>query len=110
MPDSDQEVLTPEELQLSNEDQARLRIARKTERENEALKLQIKSMEKQSAIERAGVPDHPAREVVFANYDGPLESEAIKEFATKMGIVTQESATQVTTQEQDAMRQVLNAG
>lgn len=106
----DVEVLTPEELQLSNEDQARLRIARKTERENEALKLQIKDMEKQSAIERAGVPEHPAREVVFKDYDGPLDGDSIREHAAKMGIVAQESATQVTPQEQSAMRQVLNAG
>lgn len=107
----DTELLTTEELQLSNEDQARLRIARKTERENEALKLQIKDMERKSAIERAGVPEHPARDVVFANYDGPLEGDSIREYALKMGIVAQESlSTGASPQEIDSQRQILNAG
>jgi DNA segregation ATPase FtsK/SpoIIIE-like protein len=107
----DVEELTPEELQLPNEIQAQLRIGRKAAKESEALQAQIKSMEKQSAIERAGVPDHPAREVVFKDYDGPLDGDSIREHAAKMGIAAvQESATQVTPQEQNSMRQVLNAG
>ena len=110
MPDSDAEVLTAEELQLPNDVQAQLRIGRKAQRDFEASQLQIKQMEKQAAIERAGVPEHPAREVVFANYDGPLEGDSIREYAAKMGIVAQQAPSEVTSQEQSAMRQVLNAG
>ena len=106
----DVEVLSPEELQLPNEIQAQLRIGRKAAKETEALQAQIKQMEKQSAIERAGVPEHPAREVVFANYDGPLEGDSIREYAAKMGIVAPQSATEVTPEEQSSMRQVLQAG
>ena len=85
MPTED-EVLTPEELQLSNDVQARLRIGRTAERKAEALEAQVKQMELQQAVDRAGVPDHPAREVVFSNYDGPLDSEAIMAHAAKFGI------------------------
>jgi hypothetical protein len=106
----DVEVLTTDELKLPNEVQAQLRIARKSEKENEALKAQITQMERHSAILAAGVPEHPAREVVFANYDGPLDGDSIRAHAEKMGIVAQESATQVTPQEQEAQRQILNAG
>jgi|SRR5665213_953128 len=104
------EVLTPEELQLPNEIQAQLRIGRKVAKELEASQAQVKQMEKQSAIDKAGVPEHPARDVVFANYDGPLEAEPIREYAAKMGIVAQEAPTGVTAQETEAMRQILQAG
>ena len=106
----DAEVLTPEELTLPNDIQAQLRIGRKAAKETEALQAQIKQMEKQSAIERAGVLEHPAREVVFANYDGPLDGDSIREHAAKMGIIAQESDTQVSPQEQAAQRAILNAG
>ncbi len=105
----DVEVLTPEEQKLPNEVQAQLRIARKTERENSELKAQMARMEKQAAIDKAGVPEHPAREVVFATYDGPLESDAIREYAAKMGIVAQ-APSGVSDQERAAMGQILNAG
>ena len=106
----DVEELTTEELQLPNDIQAQLRIGRKAAKESEALQVQIKQMEKQSAIERAGVPDHPARDVVFKDYDGPLEGDSIREYAAKMGIVAPQSATEVTPEEQSSMRQVLQAG
>ena len=106
----DVEELTPDELQLPNEIQAQLRIGRKAAKESESLQAQIKQMEKQSAIERAGVPEHPAREVVFANYDGPLDGDSIREHATKMGIVGAPAPEGVSVQESQAMRQVLQAG
>jgi hypothetical protein len=106
----DVEVLSPEELQLPNEIQAQLRIGRKAAKETEALQAQIKQMEKQSAIERAGVPEHPAREVVFANYDGPLDGDSIREHASKMGIIAAPAPEGASVQEQSAMRQVLQAG
>jgi hypothetical protein len=105
----DQEVLTADEQKLPNEVQAQLRIARKAEKENAELKSQLANLERKSAIERAGVPEHPARDVVFANYDGPLEAEPIREYAQKMGIVSSEPSG-VTSEEQAAMRQILQAG
>ena len=105
----DQEVLTTDELKLPNEVQAQLRIARKSEKENEALKLQILQMEKQAAITAAGVPEHPAREVVFASYDGPLDSESIKAHAERMGIISREPEGP-SEAELAAQRQILNAG
>ena len=106
----DVEELTQDELQLPNDIQAQLRIGRKAAKELEASQAQFKQLEKQSAIERAGVPDHPARDVVFKDYDGPLEGDSIREYAAKMGIVAPQSATEVTPEEQSSMRQVLQAG
>ena len=106
----DVEELTPDELQLPNEIQAQLRIGRKAAKESESLQAQIKQMEKQSAIERAGVPEHPAREVVFANYDGPLDGDSIREHATKMGIVQAPITGEISQEERSAMGQILNAG
>ena len=70
----DVEVLSPEELQLPNDVQAQLRIGRKAAKELEAERAKFAALEKQSAIDKAGVPEHPAREVVFKDYDGPLEA------------------------------------
>jgi hypothetical protein len=106
----DVEVLTTEEQELPNDIQAQLRIGRKAAKETEALQLQIKQMERQSAIERAGVPEHPAREVVFANYDGPLESESIRDYAKKMGIVQAPVTGEISVEEQAAQRAILSAG
>jgi hypothetical protein len=105
---TDEEVLTPEELQLPNDVQARLRIGRTAERKAEALEAEVKALNKNAAIKDAGVPDHPARDVVFANYDGPLEPEPIREYAAKMGIVSQPSSGP-TDQEIAAQRQILSA-
>jgi hypothetical protein len=105
----DVEVLSAEEQRLPNEVQAQLRIARKAEKDNEALRSQIAQMERQAAITAAGVPEHPAREVVFASYDGPLDVDSIKSYAERMGIISKEPDGP-TEAELAAQRQILNAG
>jgi hypothetical protein len=69
-------------------------------------------MELQVAIERAGVPNHPARDVVFKDYDGPMDAENIKAYAEKFGIVAvpEPVSNAPTEQEINAQRQILNAG
>ena len=106
----DVEVLTPDELKLPNEIQAQLRIGRKATNELAAERLKTASLEKQNAIERAGVPEHPAREVVFKDYDGPLEAESIRDYATKMGIVQAPVTGEISQEERTSMGQILNAG
>ena len=106
----DVEVLTAEEQKLPNEVQAQLRIARKQDKELAEARAQIANLEKQSAIERAGVPDHPAREVVFKDYDGPLEAESIRDYATKMGIVQAPITGEISQEERNSMSQILAAG
>ena len=105
----DVEVLTTDELKLPNEVQAQLRIGRKAEKEAAEARAQITRMEKQMAIQAAGVPDHPAREVVFANYEGPLDPDSIRAHAQSMGIVEKEPEGP-TEAELAAQRQILNAG
>jgi hypothetical protein len=106
----DVEVLSPEELQLPNDVQAQLRIGRKAAKELEAERAKFAALEKQSAIDKAGVPEHPAREVVFKDYDGPLEAESIRDYATKMGIVQAPITGEISQQERSSMSQILNAG
>jgi hypothetical protein len=105
-----EEVLSPEELQLPNEVQARLRIGRTAERKAEALEAQVKSLELQGAIKDAGVPDHPARDVVFKDYDGPLDAESLRAYAEKFGLVAIQPVDSGPTAEEIAgQRQILNA-
>lgn len=87
MQDTDDQ-LEPEHQQLPPEVQALLRQGRKAQKEAEALKSQMAIERKFQAVKEAGVPDHPAREIVFRDYDGPLEAEAIKAHAEKFGIVS----------------------
>jgi hypothetical protein len=111
MPDNDEEVLEPSEQQLSPDVQAKLRIARKAEREAAAAKAELADFKKQTAIAQSGLPDHPARELVFKDYDGPLEPEAIRTYGEKMGItsVPATSTGGLTPEEQEAQRRILNA-
>ncbi len=111
MPDNDEEVLEPSEQQLSPDVQAKLRIARKAEREAAAAKAELAEFKKQTAITQAGVPDHPARELVFKDYDGPLEAEAIRAHAEKMGIasVPANQSQGLTAEEIDSQRRILSA-
>ena len=111
MPQED-EVLEPEELKLPPDVQARLRIGRKAEKEAAAAKAELEQVKRQAAIHEAGVPTHPARDVVFANYDGPLEPEAIRNYASLMGIVEAPapSSNGPTDEEKAAAQQILNAG
>jgi hypothetical protein len=90
----EEEVLDTEELKLPADVQARLRIGRN------------------AAIRDAGVPDHPARDVVFKDYDGPMDDVSIKAFAERFGIVAvpEPATTAPTEQEIAAQRQILNAG
>lgn len=106
----DEELLDSEELKLPAEVQARLRIGRKAERDAANANAEIASLKLQSAIRDAGVPNHPARDVVFKDYDGPLEPDAIKAHAEKFGIVAETVSDGPTDQEIQAQRQILNAG
>jgi len=103
--------LQPEHQQLPPEVQALLRQGRKAQRDLEAANTAKAQMELQVALERAGVPDHPAREIVFQGYEGPLEADAIKAHAEKMGILTPapSPASGPTADEQAAQRAILNA-
>lgn len=88
MPESDvNDELAPEHRNLPDDVQAQLRQKRKQERELAEKDAKIALLEKTSAIAAAGVPDHPAREAVFAGYDGPLEAAPIREYAERMGIM-----------------------
>ena len=109
---NDDDQLSPEEQQLPNEVQARLRIGRKAERDLEASTAKMAQMEMTVAVNHAGIPDHPAREIVFQNYDGPLTDEAIKAHAEKFGIIASPvvSPAGPTAEELSAQRQILNAG
>lgn len=110
MQESDE--LQPEHQGLPPEVQALLRQGRKAQRDLEAANAAKAQMELQVAIERSGLPDHPAREIIFKDYAGPLEAEAIKAHAEKYGIVTEmpASSSGPTTDELAAQRQILNAG
>lgn len=106
----DDEQLSPEEQLLPNEVQAQLRIARKTTRELAETKAEMAKLQKSTAIDKAGIPDHPARELVFETYEGPLDSESVKAYAEKFGIVGAVEPQGVTEQEVQAQRQILGAG
>jgi hypothetical protein len=112
MQDEEQDQLSPEEEQLSPSIQAQLRQGRKAARDLAAANSAKAQMELQVAIERAGVPNHPARDVVFKDYDGPMDAENIKAYAEKFGIVAvpEPVSNAPTEQEINAQRQILNAG
>jgi hypothetical protein len=103
--------LQPEHQQLPPEVQALLRQGRKAQRDLEAANAAKSQMELQVALERAGVPDHPARDLVFQSYEGPLEADAIKAHAEKMGILAATPSPQSgpTADEQAAQRAILSA-
>lgn len=106
------EELPPEHQNLPPEVQAMLRQGRKAQRDLEVERERAQKAELQAAIAQAGLPDHPAREVVFAAYEGTLDADAIKAHAEKFGI-TSESVGQAqgpTEQELAAQRAILNAG
>ena len=107
----DDSQLEAEHQNLPPEVQALLRQGRKAQRDLEASTARQAQMERQVAIERAGIPDHPARELVFQSYDGPLDAESLKAHAEKFGIVaTQSQSSGPSDQEMQAQRQILNAG
>ncbi len=108
----DFDELEPEHRSLPPDVQALLRQGRKAARDVEAQTLEIARLDKKRAIVEAGVPDHPAREAVFANYDGPLEPDAIKAYAEKMGIAAAPASQDAgpTPEELAAASRILTAG
>lgn len=112
MQNNDDIELEPEHQNLSPDVQALLRQGRKAQRDLEAATAAKLQMEKNMAIVGAGVPDHPARDVIFEKYDGPLEASAIKAYAEKMGITGVQTpvSSGPSDQEMSAQRQILNAG
>jgi broad specificity phosphatase PhoE len=111
MQDNDDQ-LEPEHQQLSPEVQALLRQGRKAQKEAEVLRSQLATEKKLQAVKDAGVPDHPARELVFRDYEGPLEADAIKAYAEKYGIVqSAPAATNATSDDEIAAQsRILSAG
>jgi hypothetical protein len=109
---NDDDVLEPEHQQLPPDVQALLRQGRKAQRDLEVEKANREHMELEVAIERAGIPAHPAREIVFKDYNGPFETDAIKAHAEKFGIVVTPPVQDQgpTAEELAAQRQILNAG
>jgi hypothetical protein len=108
----DNDELETEHQGLPPDVQALLRQGRKAQREAEALKDQLAHKDLQVAIERAGVPDHPLRELAFKEYNGPVDAESIKAHAEKMGLIVAPVSQSAgpTDQEISAQRQILNAG
>ena len=106
------EELEPELQKLSPEVQAMLRQGRKAQKEAEQAKAEKSALELQMAIKDAGVPDHPARDVVFKEYAGSLDAESVKAHAEKFGIVASSAPVDngPSDQEREAQRQILNAG
>src|ERR1035437_6736385 len=104
----DEDVLEPELQDLSPAVQAMLRQGRKAQRDMEASTAAIAQLQLQAAIKDAGVPEHPAREIVFKDYDGPLDGYAERAFETKFGIVPPEKppADEPNAQEREAQRQI----
>src|ERR1035437_5962742 len=104
----DEDVLEPEFQQLSPDVQAMLRQGRKAQRDMEAASAAIAQLQLQAAIKDAGVPEHPARELIFKDYDGPLDADSVKAFETKFGIVPPEKppADEPNAQEREAQRQI----
>jgi non-canonical (house-cleaning) NTP pyrophosphatase len=83
-----EEVLTPAELALPADVQARLRIGRKAERDAAEASAKLAASELRNDVLEAGVPNHPAREAVFEKYTGERTPEAIRAYAESMGIMT----------------------
>ena len=111
MQNNDEIESETEHQNLPPEVQALLRQGRKAQRDLEAAQTATKQLEKNVAIERAGVPNHPARDVVFEKYDGPLDAESLKAHAEKFGIIaTAPVSSGPSDQEISAQRQILNAG
>ena len=108
----EEEQVPPEEQSLPPHVQAQLRQGRKAARDLETANAVTKQMELTVAIERSGLPDHPARELVFKDYDGPLDPDSIKAFGGKYGIVATHEPTDPgpSAEETAAQRAILNAG
>jgi hypothetical protein len=97
--------LEPGHEQLPADVQALLRQGRKAKEEAEKLQREL-------ALERAGIPESPARALFLKAYDGPPETEAIKAEAEKYGLFnTAKPAVDdgPTAAEIEAQRNVLNA-
>jgi hypothetical protein len=111
MQNNDEIELEPEHQNLSPDVQALLRQGRKAQKDAEALKAQLAQEQLQVAIERAGVPNHPARDLVFKDYSGPTDAEAIMAHAEKFGLTPpSQTSSGPTAEEMNAQRQILNAG
>ncbi len=108
----EEEVLDQEELKLPADVQARLRIGRKAEKRAAEAEAELATARLNTAIRDAGVPDHPARDVVFRDYEGPMDAESIKAYAERFGIVAVKEPVDPgpSAEEQAAQRAILNAG
>lgn len=111
MSETDTDDLEQSQPNLPPEVYAQLRQGRKAARELEQARQAQAALERTIAIEKAGIPEHPARDLVFKDYDGPTDPESLKAHAEKFGIVSAPAApTAPTEAEIAAQRQILSAG
>ena len=110
MPDQDDE-LEPEHQQLPPDVQALLRQGRKAQRDLAAKETEVATANLHRAVAEAGIPEHPAREIVFGQYDGPMDAESIKAHAEKFGLLSAPatSTEQVSQEELNRQRQIVGA-
>lgn len=113
MAEQDDDQLDPAHEQLAPEIQALLREGRKAKRELAEAAQARTDLERQVAVEKAGIPESPMRELFLKAYEGPADAEAIKAEAEKYGLFNKPAepvASGPTAEEMAAQRQVLNAG
>ena len=109
MPEDQNDELTPEQLQLPADVQALLRQGRKAQRDKEVAEAALAVANKATAVAQAGVPDHPAREAVFERYEGPLDAESIRTYATSMGLMAPVNGGGPSAEELEAQRRIASA-
>lgn len=109
MTDQDDE-LEAQHQQLPPDVQALLRQGRKAQKELENERVARAHLELTVALKDAGVPEHPARELVFKDYDGPTDAESLKAHAAKFGIVEAPAPSGPSDAELEAQRRIIQAG
>jgi hypothetical protein len=77
-------------------------------RANQA-ETQVANLQRELAVERAGIPDTPMRELFLKAYEGPAEAEAIKAEAEKYGLFNAPTSNGVPVQELEANRRMVQA-
>lgn len=85
---SDEEYLTlhPEHSNLDPNIRAQMRQNTSLQAEVETERAARISLERRVAFAEAGLPDHPARELIEKTYEGEMTADAIREYAAKYGV------------------------
>ena len=112
MPDNEQDELEPEHQSLPPDVQALLRQGRKAQRDAANAQAELAHVQRMKAVTEAGFPSSPMTELVFKDYEGPLDAEAIRARANEVGLtipVPSEPSSGVSAEEEAAQRAILNA-